>query len=290
MARIGLKYPRYCPVTVTQNADGSEAETLGTGKVMGKAISANITVNAEPQTQYADDGPAESVTEFTGGNIDIEQNDLIDTVASEVLGQTIDADGDLVSAVEDNPPYLRKAFIVPKVLNGQRLYRAICYMRVKFAPPGEQLSTKGQNLTFGNTTLKGALMRDKDGNWKKEHTFDTLAAAMTWMNTKVNTPTGETPALTVTFSPADNATGVSTSANAVLTFSNPIDHGSASIVNAATGAAVAASKTFNGAKTTLTLDPSSALAAATEYYVVTSGIYDAYGQALADTAVSFTTA
>lgn len=39
MAYIGLPYYGYCPITVTTNDDGTETESLGTGKITRAVIS-----------------------------------------------------------------------------------------------------------------------------------------------------------------------------------------------------------------------------------------------------------
>ena len=288
MAKIGVRYPKYCPYTVTQNADGTETETLGTGKVMGKAMGIDTTINADAVDQFADDGIAENTSEFTGGTIKNELNDLIDSAAAEILGSTI-TDGELISNSDDNAPYMRHGFIVPKVLNNVKLYRAITYMRVKYAPPSESFNTKGKSIAFGSTTISGTIMRNKDKQWKREKTFDTEAAALAYLNEKMNI-TGTHDALTLTPVPANNATAVAVGSAITLTFNNPIDHGNAALINATTDAVVQSTKAFNGGKTVLTITPTSALTAATKYAVVVAGMADAYGQSLPDTVIKFTTA
>lgn len=39
MAYIGLPYYGYCPITVVTNADGSETENLGNGKITRAVVS-----------------------------------------------------------------------------------------------------------------------------------------------------------------------------------------------------------------------------------------------------------
>ena len=45
MAYIGLPYYGYCPITVATNADGSETESLGNGKIT-RAMAAKTTATA----------------------------------------------------------------------------------------------------------------------------------------------------------------------------------------------------------------------------------------------------
>lgn len=286
MAKIGVRYPRYCPYTITQNPDGTETENLGTGKVMGKATSVNVTINAEAQTQYADDGPAEVVAEFTGGTIADGLNDLVDTAESELLGHEIDEDGVLIARSDDNAPYVRRGHVGSHLLNNQRLYKATVYMRVKYSPPSAEYTTKGQTINFGDVTLNGALMRNADGEWKQEKTFDNQAAAVAWLNEMLNIG-GTPPEFTLTSVPANGATGASKTDPIVITFTNVIDHGNATLVNASTNAVVSATKAFDGTKKILTITPAAALGANTEYLVVLD-VTDAYAQQLS-AVISFTT-
>lgn len=96
-------------------------------------------------------------------------------------------------------------------------------------------------------------------------------------------------ALTVTFNPLDNATGVSKAGNIVLTFSNPIVNEVVTVVEA-DGTIVAGTKTWNGARTVLTFNPNADLDGTTTYIVTAAGIGDIYGQSLATTVINFTTA
>lgn len=286
MAKIGVRYPRYCPYTIVQNPDGTETEVLGTGKVMGKATSVNVTVNAEIQRQAADDGDAEVVAEFTGGTIANGLNDLVAGVESELLGHELAEDGELIARSDDNAPYARVGFIGSHLLNNQRLYKATVYMRAKYSPPGAEYTTKGQTVTFGDVTLNGALMRNADGVWKKEKTFTTQSEAVAYLNNLLNMG-GEPPELTYTSVPAAGATGASKADPIVITFANVIDHGNATLVNAATNAVVPAAKSFDGTKKVLTITPNAALSAETEYLVVLD-ITDAYAQNLS-AVINFTT-
>ena len=96
-------------------------------------------------------------------------------------------------------------------------------------------------------------------------------------------------ALTVTSVPADAATAVARASSIALTFSNEIKTESVSIVTAA-GVVVAFTKSWDAAHKVLTLTPSATMAATTVHIVSLAGVVDVYGQALAATAIDFTTA
>lgn len=288
MAKIGVRYPRYCTYTVTQNADGTETETLGTGKVAGKATEINTTVTANSVMQYADDAISEASAPFTGGTVAVGLNDLVDTAEAELCGHVIDGNGILTANADDEAPYVVFGFVYPALVSGVKKYGVRCYTRVKFAPPGDDLKTKGQNLEFAGVTINGTLMENKDGDWKKQKLCDTLDQAMALLNTWCNMPSSY-DALTCTPVPADAATSIAVDANITLTFNNPIDHGNAVLVKTSDDTIIASAKTFNGAKTILTIDPTANLSNSTEYAIVLTSMTDAYGQTLADTVYKFTT-
>lgn len=89
--------------------------------------------------------------------------------------------------------------------------------------------------------------------------------------------------------PADAATGVAVDANVVLTFNNVIK-GEAVVLTTDAGVVVAATKTWNAARTILTINPDSNLDASTTYLVAITGVVDVYGQTLAAVVNDFTTA
>ena len=165
-------------------------------------------------------------------------------------------------------------------------YRVVIYPRVKFAPPNTEATTKWQTITFGSSTINGTIMRDKDGVWRMRKTVATQPEAVAWLNSQTNIG-GTIPSLTKTSVPADAATGASKSDPIVITFSNVIDHGNATLLNASTHAVIAATKVFDGTKKILTITPSAELAATTQYLVVLD-ITDAFAQNMS-AVIGFTT-
>lgn len=105
-------------------------------------------------------------------------------------------------------------------------------------------------------------------------------------------PDSTPPAFTLSSVPADAATGVVVSSNIVLTFSNEIAAGAenAIILTTVAGVPKACARTINTARTIVTLNPSTDMAAATEYLIIVPGVTDIYAQTLADTVINFTTA
>lgn len=176
MAKIGLKYPVY----KGENAAGRIA----------KAIQADITVETNDATLYADDGVAETDKSFRRGTITLGLDDLPDEAQVALLGHTKDDNGEITAHYEDAPPYVGIGFYGTKVVNNQRKYRAIWLPRVQFAEPSDTHSTQGENLAFSTPTITGTIMTDDTGVWKQEQTFTTESDAIEYINEKAGISSG----------------------------------------------------------------------------------------------------
>jgi phi13 family phage major tail protein len=185
MAKIGLKYPVYSPAT-----ESAGAITYGTGAVLAKAISANISIENNDVKLYADDAVAESDNSFASGTVTIGIDDLYDTAKVALLdyieGDTID---DTTGAKElsvgtASPAYVGFGFYGKAIRDKVPYWRAIWLKKVQFAEPSDELQTKGENVEFRTPTLEGTIMMAADGKWKEEATFSTEAGAKTWLDGK----------------------------------------------------------------------------------------------------------
>lgn len=89
--------------------------------------------------------------------------------------------------------------------------------------------------------------------------------------------------------PDDDTTGITVSADIIMTFNNRIIRESI-IVTSAAGVLVAGTKTWDANKKVLTFNPTSNLSANTEYIVTIGGVMDVYNQSLAPLVKNFKTA
>lgn len=166
MATIGLDKPYFS--IITEDANGQE--TYGTPKVMAKAIQVDLTVNTSTATLYADDGADETVNEFVNGTLSMGLNDLLSTVAAELLGARVDTNGVLVNSTNDIAPYVAVGFRAKKP-NGK--YRYFWLYRVKFGVPSTNLATKGESITFQTPTIEGTIMRRNKPDTQGKHPWKT---------------------------------------------------------------------------------------------------------------------
>lgn len=187
MAKLGLQYPVFAPLTETVSAAGVTSVTVGTGMVMGKLVSQSTSLNLADNNFYADDGLDEAVKEFVSGTISETVNDLTAAVETAISGATA-ASGTSVEGLtdgsEDNAPWARHGFIETHLIGGKKRYKAKVYMRVKFAPPDDDNATKGETASLSGVSLSGTLSRDQSTReWRKIQWFDDLTKAKEFINT-----------------------------------------------------------------------------------------------------------
>lgn len=184
MATIGLDKLYYA--TITEDKDGNE--TYGTPVQLAKAISADLSVELNEATLYADDGQAEAVKEFKSGTLSLGIDDIGSEAAAAIVGAVVDNNGVLISGGEDTSKYVAIGFRAKKA-NGK--YRYYWLYRVLFGVPATNLATKGDSITFSTPTIEGTIFRrnKKDGKnkhpWKAEvnETDSNSAIIDAWYNT-----------------------------------------------------------------------------------------------------------
>ena len=177
MATIGLDKLYYAPITEGTSGE----ETYGTPVQLAKAISAELSIELNEATLFADDGQAEAVKEFKSGTISLGVDDIGSAVAAALVGAAVDANGVLISRSEDSAPYVAIGFRAKKA-NGK--YKYFWLYRVLFGVPAASLATKGDSITFSTPTIEGTIFRrnkaDTNGKhpWKAEITEDGANASV----------------------------------------------------------------------------------------------------------------
>lgn len=169
MATIGLDNLFYSKITEDENGN----ETYGTPVKLAKAISADISVELNEASLFADDAEAESIKAFKSGKLSLGVDDIGIEIAEDLTGAKTDDNGVLVATSEDLAPYVAVGF---RALRANGKYRYFWLYRVKFATPSTSLATKGDSIAFQTPTIEGTIMRrnkvDGQGNhpWKTEVT------------------------------------------------------------------------------------------------------------------------
>ena len=162
MATIGLDKLFYAPITEDENGE----ETYGTPVILAKAMTAELSVELNEATLYADDSAAAIVKEFKSGTLSLGVDDIGAASAEALTGAKVDSNGVLISAGENDAAPVAVGFRAKKS-NGT--YRYFWLYRVKFAVPGTNLATKGDSITFSTPTIEGTILRRNKPDGKGEH-------------------------------------------------------------------------------------------------------------------------
>ena len=190
---VGMMYPVFAPITT--HTDGS-MPTYGTGFVIQEAR--NATVNREYQNNplYGDDRIVDDDNGMTGLTISFEPTGLSEDDRKKLLGEEeSEVTGISGQWVSDNEtPWGGFGFIRKMRQNGTKKFEAWLTLKIKFQEETMTTSTKEGSITWNTPTLSGraaGLYVDSSDKlrFQLHETFDTIAAAKAWLNTRLNVST-----------------------------------------------------------------------------------------------------
>ena len=185
MARIGLTNFRYSVLTEAQDGTPSYAGP----KTPGHAISCNVEVTNNDASLYGDDTLIESDKTFNNATVTMGiDDDDIETMA-ELLGHTVDEDGKMVRNANDTAPYVGLGRVITKMVNGSYKYKVEFLYKVKFAEPSQDNTTKGESVEFTTPEIEGTASALLNGDWSVAESFDTKAAAISFLEGLLAAPT-----------------------------------------------------------------------------------------------------
>lgn len=171
MAEFGAKHPCFKP----KNAQN--------GIVIGKLVSANLTVNLASGELYADDGLAEQLSEFSSGSVAMETDDMLDATAGTLYGATV-TDGLVTYNKGDEAPEGILGYVKDLMRSGVRKYRAYVYPRAKAALGNDNAQTRGNSITFNTAQTTFTIFDDDNGDWRKTKEFNTEAEAIAYIDSE----------------------------------------------------------------------------------------------------------
>lgn len=96
---------------------------------------------------------------------------------------------EVISNTDDIAPYVGVGAVGKSVVNGAKKYKAKFYYKVQYHEPNDENSTKTDTTNFAHDTIEGNIFLLDNGDWKAEETFDTLAAAEAYIDTKLGITT-----------------------------------------------------------------------------------------------------
>lgn len=181
MAKKGIRYAVFATRTEATSAGGVVTVTYSNGTNISPVVTFNGSVNTSNQKDYGDDVVQEVDNSVTGGTLSVELNNDEDDIYTMLLGHTKDStSSEIAFSSEDTIPYVG----VGAIGKSGSEWVGKWYPKVQFHEPNDDNQTKQENVTFGHVTIEGEILIPDDGNWKVRKTFDTLAAAKTWLNGK----------------------------------------------------------------------------------------------------------
>ena len=185
MATIGLSKPYYAIYSAT-----GSAVSYSDGGLLGKAVELSMELEgADANILYADNGPAESASQFAGGTLTITTDDLLPEPTAAILGLTLQAiDNDeittptpkeLVFGDSQVIPYVGFGVIVKKQQRNVTKWMGIVYPKVQFSNPGIEATTQGETIEWQTPELSATIMRDDTTahNWCRHALLDSEADA-----------------------------------------------------------------------------------------------------------------
>lgn len=186
MAKIGLRYPVFAPIT--DDNDGA-MPTYGTGVVSGKAISADVSWTRSDTRLYADDTVAEVDNSITGGTLTFGVDDLTDDVQVAMLNVRQGENGEYIEGADAGQPG-GFGYIRVQQLRGAVKFIAYWIYKIVFTPSDETGATKGETTDWQTPTINGEMMgiyqNGNTADFRAHKSFDSYEAAKAWIDGKAN--------------------------------------------------------------------------------------------------------
>ena len=187
---VGMMYPVFAPLV--SHTDGS-MPTYGTGVLIQEARNCTITKTYNDNPLYGDDRIVDDDNGLQALTASFEPTGLTDADRVLLFGEEKISIGGLTAQVEsDNEtPYGGFGYIRKMRDNSVKKFEAWIILKIKFQEESQATNTKEGSISWGTPTLNGraaGLYIDSSDKlrWRVHETFDTIAAAKSWLNTVLN--------------------------------------------------------------------------------------------------------
>ena len=166
MAGIGLSKPYYAKYSANEGV-----VTYSNGGLMGKYTELNVSLNeGTSNTLYADNAPAETDNQFTGGTASVSTDELPAENLTSVFGAKKEAaegaatEGASWYVWDDDQiiPYLGIGGIIKKKINSATKWVAFLLPKVQFKNPGIVATTQGETISWQTQSLTADILRADD--------------------------------------------------------------------------------------------------------------------------------
>lgn len=289
MPKIGLKKAYYAQIV----EDVMGAITYGIPVPLTKMQQISVNPKVSRVQVPGDDIIQDDISECLGADVTMQREEITPAEEAVLLGRITDVNGGVFGGSTDNAPYV--AFGYMRTFKNSNVGLYVWLLKTKFSPSNSTADTKPvDNITPQYDSMSGAaITRTADGQWiysikSSDPAFGDTFFTKATLETLAAAVTPDALALS-TIVPAAAAVGIVVTANVVITFNNKIASESITLMKA-DGTLAPGAKTWDATGKILTIDPTVNMSAATTYIVAVNGVKDIYGQALAATTKTFTTA
>lgn len=186
MAGYGANSFRWAPLV--SDSDASKLPTYGSALSMGPLTSVTDAITMVSGENYGDDELQDFIEEFVKLDVDVGSTDIPMATIAAFLGAKLSEDNELHFNVNDEAPYGGACFVARRghrQADGtyKRYFRAVLYTMIKGRMNNGSVTTKGSSITFSNDSahFTGKVCAMGDHTVKKD--FDTMDAALAWLNT-----------------------------------------------------------------------------------------------------------
>ena len=193
---VGMMYPVFAPLL--SHTEGS-MPSYGNGVVIHEARNCNINKTYNDNPLYGDDRIVDDDNGLQELTASFESTGLSDSDRKLLFGEEEISVGGITCQVEsDNEtPYGGFGYIRRMRDNGERRFEAWIILKIKFQEESQTTTTKEGSISWNTPTLSGraaGLYIDSTDKlrFRVHETFDTIAAAKSWLNTVLNVPSATT--------------------------------------------------------------------------------------------------
>lgn len=192
MAFIGMRHVVVSKVAT--HTDGAEP-TYSEGRVAGKAIQGNLTINRNNNPLYADDIIAEDDNGITSMELELGLDDLDEaTQAYMGLLKEVAGTGSEGATYYENSAAAENVgvgYMRVRRKNGVTTFQGVWVYKALFSKNAENSQTKGETIEWQTPTINGrcmGLIVDNTGEatFRKVKNFTSEAAAETWLDGLAN--------------------------------------------------------------------------------------------------------
>ncbi|MEN6594694.1 MAG: hypothetical protein ABFC31_07115 [Clostridiaceae bacterium] len=182
---VGCKYLCAAPVS----SDVAGTLTYGTGFEIAELTSAALNITLASGELWTNNRLAYTKDRFSSGeftpNIDV----IPAAVAVSIFGCSMDG-SEVVYNESDVPPYIGLAFYETlEDQAGTESYRCRLIVKAKAKLANKSVATKNNSVSFQTSDQPFKMFAATSGNWMIEEEFTTEAAAIAWVDDKLNVAT-----------------------------------------------------------------------------------------------------